>query len=453
MSINALLNIASQSIASNQVAINVTGANIANVNTPGYSRQTVNFSTEGRDTIPGGIDFNIGVDAVKRVYDSYLESRIVDQAEYSGYDEARQEILGRMESVLNEMGNNGLNDLLGEFWISWDALSIDPSSSVARAGVLSAGKNLSSLIRQKGEAMDAAIPEVRKSITYTVDQINTLSSQIADLNDTIRQANVEDGSANDLVDRRMELIKELGGNINISYHENTDHTVNVLISGGMMIVGGRSSYELVASDGDVAFQETPADILNSQITGGRLGGMIEMNDVTLKDYTDRLNVLADGIVSAVNAQHMLGYDEAGVAGNSFFTPVNGARNMSVSAAILADTQKIAASSTSSGGDGENARLIGALNDDLLMNGNTETFNEFYASLVGSYGYDVRAVDRAVERNTVAATQLAVQRETAVGVSLDEEIINLIKYQFGYNAAGKLAKTANEMLDALMSIGQ
>lgn len=453
MSINGLLSMAGQSLASNQVAINVTGANIANVHTPGYSRQTANFSAEGRVAIPGGIDFGIEVDTIKRVYDSYLESRIVDQSTYNGYDEARQEILGRIEPVLNETGDNGLNNLLSEFWNSWDALSMDPDSSVARAGVLSAGKNLSSLIRQKGEAMDAAIQDVKKSISATVDRINELSAQIADFNDSIRLTNVDDGSANDLIDSRMELIKEMGENINISFHENTDHTVNVFISGGMMIVGGSVSYDLVASDGDVAFENTPTEPLNSQITGGRLGGMIAMDDATLKDYADRLDELADGIVSAVNTQHALGYDAAGVAGDSFFTVTTGARNMTVSAAILADTQKIAASSTSSGEDGENARLIGDLSDDLLMNGNTETYSDFYASLVSSYGYDVLAVDSSVERNTAASGQLAAQRETAVGVSLDEEIINLIKYQFGYNAAGKLAKTANEMLDVLMSIGQ
>jgi flagellar hook-associated protein 1 FlgK len=454
MSINGLLNIAGQSLANNQIAINVVGANIANVNTPGYSRQNVSVAASSSVAVPGGADFGVSVDSIKRAYDHYLEAQIVEQAKNLGYDTARQEILGRVDPVFNETGSNGLNDLLSQFWTSWETLASDPASSTARAGVVSAGKNLASLFRQKGEALETAKQDVKQSIGDTVANINASSDEIASLNGQIRGMNVDSGDANSVIDRRMELIKELGNNVNISYYENSDHTVDVLLSNGQMLVGGATSHALAASDGNVTLKEdkdVPPKSLNSLITGGRLGGMIEMSDTTLKGYADNLNLLANGIVSAVNSQHHLGFDASGAAGGDFFdsNPPD-ARNMKVNAAILADPQKLAASSTAAGQDGENARQLGALRDSLTMSG-AQTFNDYYAALVGRYAYDVNVTQSSVSRTTAAANQLATQRETSVGVSLDEEIVNLMKYQFGYNAAGKLAKTASDMLDVLMTI--
>ncbi len=461
MSITGLLNIAGQSIVSHQIALNVTGSNIANVNTPGYSRQRVATVSSQSSMSAGGVDFGVRVDNITRVYDNYLESQIVEQEQNLGYNESRQDVLGRVEYVLNDTGSNGLGDTLNQFWNSWEALSGDPASSTTRDGVLSAGKNLASLISQKGAALEMARQDVRTEIEDTVGEINLLTAEIADLNGKIRRLDVENGEANDLVDRRMEAIKELSHKINISYHESDNFTIDVSISSGKMLVGGSSSNELKAVTNaldptitDVVFTSNQNESLNSRITGGRLGGLIEMNEETLADYASKLNDLADGIVTEVNTQHKAGFDAAGLAGVAFFTePFTGARNMTVNAAILADSQKIAASSSSTTSDGENARLLSAMRDTPLMDGATKTFGESYISLVGKFAYAVNSADSAVEQSLAASNQLASQREEAVGVSLDEEIMNLVKYQFGYNAAGKLAQTANEMLDLLMTIGQ
>ena len=102
-------------------------------------------------------------------------------------------------------------------------------------------------------------------------------------------------------------------------------------------------------------------------------------------------------------------------------------------------------------DFSTARLIGGAKDNLFMDGGASTFNDFYATLVGRVGYDVEAVDGSIERNTAVTNQLMERRESVSGVSLDEEIINLMKYQFGYNTAGRLVKAANDMLDVLMAL--
>lgn len=454
MSVSGLLNIARDAIASNQIAINVTGANIANVNTPGYTRQRAEFNAiSSVDVSSGRADFGVRVDSIERLYNRYLETQIVDQAQKVGYDEARQEILGRVEGVFNESGGSGLSDLLSQFWNSWEALSSNPTNQVARYSVVSAASNLASLFRENSNVLSGVQQDIQDSMASAVEDINSITAEIAGLNEQILATGSEDGSGNNLLDSRMELVKGLANKINISYYENNDGTLSVFLANGNILVGGSSSEELGVDNGDIFFKNNPDQVINDVITGGRIGAMIEMGEETVRGYLDSLDQLADGIVTAVNDLHTTGLDADGVIGAVFFDDLlPGAKNMQVSAAILDDLQKIAASDNA-GNKGENARLIGAVRDDLSMDGGASTFNDYYASLVGRVGFDVKAVDGSIERNTAVTNQLTARREAVSGVSLDEEVINLMKYQFGYNTAGRLAKAANDMLDVLMALGQ
>jgi flagellar hook-associated protein 1 FlgK len=458
VSVNSLLNIARDAIASNQIAINITGANIANVNTPGYTRQRADFNAIGNvDVSSGQADFGVRVESIERLYNRYLETQIVDQAQRGGYDEARQEILGRVEGVFNESGGSGLSDSLNQFWNSWENLSANPTNQVAQYSVVSAASNLASLFRENSNVLSTVQQGIQDNMASTVKDINTLTTEIAGLNEQILASGSEKGSANNLLDRRMELLKSLSDKMNISYYENNDGTLSVFLSNGNILLGGNRSEQLgvtkdITGNIDIVFKSNPTQVLNGVITGGRLGAMIEMGEDKVNGYLDSMNQLADGIVDAVNTLHTTGLDADGVQGAVFFDDLlTGAKNMRVSAAILADPQRIAASVT--GNDGENARLIGAIRDNLVMNGDTSTFNDYYTSLVGQVGYDVKAVDGSIERNTTVTNQLTALREGVSGVSLDEEVINLMKYQFGYNAAGRLAKTASDMLDVMMALGQ
>jgi flagellar hook-associated protein 1 len=452
VSINGLLNVSREAITINQIAMNVTGANIANVNTSGYTRQRTEISTTGSVNVSSGrAEFGVAVTNIKRLYDRYLESQNTEQAQITGYDETRQEILAKIEGIFDEGSDSGLSDLLNQFWNSWETLSTNPTSQVARYSVVSTASNLASLIRENSNILSGVQQDIKESMAYAVADVNTLTQGIADLNQQILASGSDTGNANTLQDQRMELLKELSKNMNISYYENDNGMISVFLSGGMALVGGSSSEQLSVTNGQVIFKNQPSQVLNGQITGGSIGAMIEMGETTVQGYLDSLNQMADGIVTAVNTQHRAGLDGNGVAGGDFFEPTTGASNMQVSAAILLDTQAIAASSI--GNNGENAGLIGAIKDNLTMNGGTSTFNDYYAVLVGRVGYDVQTVNSSIVRNTAVTNQLTAQREKTSGVSLDEEIMNLMQYQFGYNAAGRLVKVADEILDTLISLGR
>lgn len=452
MSISGLLNTAWGAISSNQIAMNVTGSNISNVNTPGYTRQRAEInSISSVDVASGKSEFGVVVTDIKQLYNRYLEMQLAEQNQIAGYDSTRQEIMGKVEGIFAESGNSGLNELLTQFWNSWESLSTNPTNQVARYSVVSTAGNLASLFRENSNVLTDLQQDIQDSLVYSVKDVNTLTGEIANLNQQILATGSDSGDANALKDRRMELLKDLGGNIDISYYENDQGPISVFLTGGMMLVGGNESQQLNVKDGEITLKSKPSEVLNDHIAGGKIGAMIEMGERTVQGYLDRLNQMADGIVAAVNAQHQAGLDGYGLAGGDFFAPVSGARNMQVSAAVLQDPQKIAASDT--GNNGENARLIGAIRDALTMEGSKATFNDYYAALVGQVGYDVTAVENSIERHQAVTNQLIAKREEASGVSLDEEIMNLMKYQFGYNTAGRLVKVADEMLDVLMALGK
>jgi len=124
--------------------------------------------------------------------------------------------------------------------------------------------------------------------------------------------------------------------------------------------------------------------------------------------------------------------------------------MRVSTDIVEDVNKIAASETVND-DGGNAELIGAIKDKLVMNGGTSTFNSYYTSFVGKVGQDLAGEERGLDHHTNIMNQLINKREGISGVSIDEEMINLVRYQLGYNSAAKLCKVAGELIDTLLNL--
>jgi len=203
---------------------------------------------------------------------------------------------------------------------------------------------------------------------------------------------------------------------------------------------------------DVIFKDDPdKEVINNVITKGSLAGLLDIRDVTVTDYLSSLNTLASSIVSEINVQHKLGYDTNQNLGEDFFDATKTeAKNIEISAVIVADINKIAASETVNG-DGGNASSIGALKDELFMNNGHSTLNSYYASIVGQIGQDVIDANRDFDRHTNLTNQLTNKRESISGVSIDEEMMSLVRYQTGYNAAAKLFSTADELIDTLMNM--
>jgi flagellar hook-associated protein 1 FlgK len=455
------LNIAKDSLLSHQTAINLTGTNIANANTTGYSRQRAAFST---------LVQSVEIAGIERIYDQFLGVQINEQANDLGDSEARKDALGRIEMIFNETDGGGINELMNKFWGAWEDLSANPSGQAERQTLVSVSQSLTSMFRSYSNELLSVQDDANTQIPVLVDQVNNYASDIADINARILQAGTDDTDEpglNSLRDKRAKLLSELAEIVDFHSVKDSKDSISVFLSNGMPLVEAGQTWELDvvtenhASDPsfyDVVFKDDTKDdpdkeVINSSITKGRLAAFLEVRDTTAKGYMDSLDALAAALVEKVNDQHKLGYDMNQNLGEDFFvfdTEVEEARYVKVSADIIADINKIAASETVNG-DGGNAVSMNTIKDELTMNDGKSTFSSYYSSLVAQVGQDVAYVNRSFDHHTNLMSQLTNRREGISGVSIDEEMMNLIRYQTGYNASARLFVAAQELADTLLDL--
>ncbi|MBI5064030.1 MAG: flagellar hook-associated protein FlgK, partial [Desulfatitalea sp.] len=236
-----------------------------------------------------------------------------------------------------------------------------------------------------------------------------------------------------------------------------DGNITVMVGGGKPLVERTATWALstvnVGGLEQVNWTDSSGgtqDITN-RIVSGELKGWIEARDVVITDYQTRLDDLAATMIGEMNALHSAGYGLDG-SQNDFFIGT-GAADMAVNPDIEADVDLIAAASDAAAlpGDNSTAMAIFDLQNTLTMAGNGSTFDDFYISLVGDVGSDVRRADLNFDHQTTMMSHLTNYREEVSGVSLDEEMVNLVKFQHAYNAAAKLITTTDEMLDTIIGL--
>lgn len=448
-----------------QKAIDVTGHNIANVNTDGYSRQRVNMETnEPYSSQPGQTGTGVRTVEIQRIYDQFLGAQINEENQNLGNWEAQKGVLERVEIIFDESSGYGLNQAMSEFWNAWQDLANDPSDYAGRAALLAKSETMTTSFNSTYLNLEKIQRDIDTNTMETVKEINSIAERIAGLNQKIALTEVGGQNANDYRDSRDLLLKELSLMINVDSFENSDGKVTVLVAGGRPLVENISSWNLSTQpDVDSDFQDilwtdsggNPV-VITSSISGGKLKGWLEVRDVIIPDYLSKLNELAEGIITEVNDLHKdgLGLNDVVVAERNFFTGTK-VIDIAVNQDIVDDVNNIAAAGSLDGlpGGNSNAIKIADLQNELTMNGNpaTATFDDYYNSLVSDVGSWVQKATVNFGHQSLMITHLDNYRESISGVSLDEEMVNLIKFQHGYNAAARLISVADELLDRVISM--
>ncbi len=207
------------------------------------------------------------------------------------------------------------------------------------------------------------------------------------------------------------------------------------------------------SRGGFAVSEVRLGTMNRPITpaGGKLGALLRSRDEVIPRYKSALDEIARSLVEAVNATHKSGYGLDGSTGEDFFDPAGlTAGTINVAAAILNDLDLIAASAAGPVGDGDNALAIAGLRSQPITAGGS-TVDEYYNSLVGTLGVESSAATAHRQREEVLVLEIDNRRESVKGVSIDEEMTNLIATQHAYEAAAKLVSVVDEVMDTLLNM--
>jgi flagellar hook-associated protein 1 len=442
------LSMAARSLDAQRAGLDVAGQNIANLNTPGYSRRRLELA----EVVYGakGVEV-LGVRALRdRVLDTRARAAIPDEAR----EGAIASSLALVETTIGAPGQ-GLDGRLAGFFDSLSALSVDPTSAVARDGVVLEAKRLTAsfndVARRLADSARSADTAVRAGIT----EVNALTAEIARLNDAIGGSAGQ--NVDGLKDQQLLALERLSALTGVSVLGRTDGGVDVTLPSGRALVIGNSSYAVAVASGTNGYATLSlggADV-TGDFTTGSIGGQSYVRDTAIPDYLSRLDNMAFAVAQQVNTLHQTGFDASGAAGGNFFTPpaalAGAAAGLTVSAAVQADSSLIAASQTGAPGDNGIARALAGLRDQPVLNGGTATFTEGWAQLAYRVGADVDTARAEQQSKGAVADEVARLRDQVSGVSLDEEAANMLKFQRAYEANARFFTAVDDMLLTLMSL--
>ena len=452
------MSIALGALKNNQEALDVTTNNIANLNTPGYSRQRVNFS-EGDPLQYGTLQFGSGakVDNVQSIRDQVLEFRInTESGQQSSLDSYLQP-MQQVQAGFNEASGNGLQSAISGFFNSVTQLSTNPSNIPARQNVITAAQGLSQSFNNAATNLATLSTSQDRQVPTVVQQINTLAQNIAQLNLRIGQFQSAGQNPGILEDQRSVLINKLSSLINVTMVDSGGGTVSISTAMGAALVVGGQDFALKTSTNAQGQQNVLASDgtnLTSAIDAGQLGGILRVRDQAIPALQTKLDTLANGIATAVNAVHLSGTDLNGNPGVNLFTipgtVAGSATNIRVN---ITDPKLIAASQSGVGaavGDNTNALALANLQGQNIVNGETPV--DYYANTVSQLGSDIQLA--TTQRDTQAAVvgQLQTQRNSVSGVSMDEEAANLVRFQRAYQAAARVINTIDQMTQVAINLG-
>ncbi len=462
------LNAARTSLEVNQKSIEIVGNNISNVNTEGYSRQEANLSTY--PSINFG-DFFVGqgvkISQVERDYNVFVNKQLIDKsADFGEYNGQAQTLL-ELERIFNITEENIATDV-DRFFDAWQELSASPSDLVLRDVTIQRGELLAVNFQNTANDLETVRLNINDSIISEIDDINSALVEIAGLNDRIRTIEINGQSANGPRDRRDLLAKELAEKVGAQSYEDTKGMLALHLPGGLPLVQSNSAMSLQAvtsgSNLDIQLNAagTTTTLIPSQL-GGEFSGLMDIRDSFIPSLKDDLDRLAYEISNEVNTQHAIGAGLDGVVGRSFFSGpvgvipppapgswVDAARNMSV---VLSDASEVAAGfDPVTPGDNRNALLISNIGETHLIDA-TDNFNSFYGKLTSRVGIRTNQNGLSLVGAEDAVTQFENLRDGLAGVSLEEEMIDLIVYQRGFESSAKFLSTVDEMMNTLIALKQ
>lgn len=453
------IDIAARALRAFQRAIDVTGHNIANVNTRGYSRQTIDLSTDmalGFRTLTGMQQLGSGVSiaSVNRIRDVFLDARMRETSGDIGRFSMLAQNLDSIGSIYGEPGTNGISSAINKFFDSWSGLASNPNDVAARLNVQQAGSTLASRIRGAYHNLQAQANQIGSQISGTIAEINNIGKQIAELNAQIRSSMGAGGSPNDLLDQRDQLVANLSNLTGVHTETFQDGTLTVYIGSFVLVDGGGDRNFPSTYDSTTM---TVTDGTNSYpVRSGELAGNMQSLNAVRAQMAN-LDALANTLRSEVNAMHTSGINPNGTTNVNFFNDVTppalqtGAIDFDLSAEVKADTKNISAGTSSRAGDGGLALAMSQMRDTrwTILHGMTFSgYQQFNASQVGQ---QANSFKQDLETHELVAAQIDRQQQSVSGVSLDDEMANMLRFQRSYQAAAKALTVMDQVTEDLIGL--
>lgn len=486
------ISIALRALQAQQTSLDVTGHNVANANNPNFSRQsaihaaTRPFPTPMLGYTPSGGQMGTGVEIsqITRMRDNFVEMRLRQQFHSLKYWESLKDGLTQVELFFNEPTENGIHAALDQFWDSLQDLSREPDFDSVREVVVQRAQVLVEAIRNTRQQLQNLRDNVNTNIRTKVSEINSLSSRIADLNVQIGKISATGSLPNDLMDTRDALLEDLSKLVDIEVIQDHANMFSVTV-GGASLVHRSTAYGMSTNrvpqenegyeKNEIIWAATGAPV---EISFGELGGLYELRD-KVQDFMGDLDDWTFDFATEFNRLHNQGYDLNGVGGHEsdedserldFFEFKKAsdeadikfaALNIIVNSDIADNVENIRAAyleveeGESEGddfdgvGNGLNALRLAQLRFKPPEESEV-TLGEAFTSIISTLGVVTQKSLKMVENEEVLTNHLTNLRESVSGVSLDEEMANMIRFQHAYNAAARMMTAVDETLDVIIN---
>lgn len=474
-----------------QKGLDVTGHNISNVDTAGYTRQrlintaydpysaTMKFKNVEMGAVGGGAHVKI----LDQIRSSFLDRQYrTEQTQYT-YWTTRTSGLTYVESLFEGDDAATLTQGIGNLFSAFNTLAGEGNDMQQRTVVQQTAITLCGSFKQIYDRLIDQQKNQNTAVETTINQVNEYAESIAQLNRAIYYYELDGQPANDLRDKRNLLLDQLSELVDIEYYEQ-DNKMVVQIDGKDLV-----NYTSVNALGTTTYTDTysgntyttptwtdPGTGLTANLTSKQLGGELsahmDLRDNATSDtpgipyFMEQLNTMAKALVETVNAVHRAGYTHPASGtpsqtGIDFFDPAGlTAGTISVSKEVLDSVYNIAASTEKIVLDGVNGEELQEGNQNNARNlyeiinktdipgvGGLETF-------MSSIVLDIaETLSQSKTRTSNHQTQLLsvdTQRTSVSGVSLDEEMTNLIKYQHAYSGSSRVITAMDEALETMIN---
>jgi flagellar hook-associated protein 1 FlgK len=477
-----LFTIARSALLSHQTALQTVSQNIANAQTPGYSRQeaVLQATTPVRFSY-GSVGTGVSVTTIIRKRDVLLDDSFRSANTQAGDAGMRRDLLSQLESVFGEPNDAGMANALDQFWNAFSDLSAQPSSLAARAVVQQRGRQLGQLFNDYDTQLTTIRGSSLERLGNSVNRINALATQVAELNVRIVGSESSGNTANDLRDARDLKLDELSKLAGTRVVAQPNGSASVLIGNSMLVEGDTATPLSVQFETPNPLPATPLTDVPVRIRlgnspdrlaplAGELAAQVTVLNTEIPNVRGRLDAMASQLVTAVNNLHTTGYTFTGstipgTAAGNFFDP--GSASAPVSAAtirlhatIAADPSRIAASGSATAPTdntvAQGLSLLRSTDGTVTWNsptGATETgsFIGFFRGLVTRLGIQTSSATDDASVAEGLTDQAELRRQSISGVNTDEELVNMLRVQQSYQAATKMIKAAEEMLDTLIAL--
>jgi len=473
------LEIGKRALLAQKFGLDITSNNIANVNTPGFSRRsTILSETDPIKKNSNFIGSGVIVSKIQSFRQEYYDKEIRNSLSRINLFENDISFLNRIETILIEPGENSISNTLSQFFNSFRELTVRPDNISLRQNLLTISNTLSDRFNQVANNFAELRDDTKKNSENIIKNINSLLINISELNNEIsKNSNNITSESQTLIDQRATKLEELSKYLDIKIGYNPDGTINIFNNGINILTNNVPSKIILKENVDSFNSERTLKVFkvneenNSEIeinpSSGELASNLKLYNITLDDndtsnqysIARKFNDFVSNFANRINSYFSLGYglnDTSDTPPNrplfvSDSSEIN-AKNIKINSQLTEKPEDIPLSSmVKESGNNQIALLVSefAYDDNFLDNLNPI---DFYANFIGKIGITLKENQNNHNSSKLIEQQLNSQRESLMGVNLDEEAVNLIKYQKAFEASTRIITVTNELLSNLVRLG-